>query len=75
MPIIVRSQQEYRALSSLRRRPEVPAVKAIIERELADARATNERNAADEANRATVVAYRDVLAALLTDPIEVATDA
>lgn len=59
--IMLQTNDELRAISSLRRRPEMRLVRVVLERELLEARKLYQSTAASEALRETVDAHKALL--------------
>lgn len=59
--IVLQTNDELRAISSLRRRPEMRLVRIVLERELALARATYQSTVASEEHRELVDAHKALL--------------
>ena len=59
--IALKTNDELRAISSLRRRPEMRLVRAVLERELALARAAYQATISDEGQRGLVDAHKALL--------------
>ena len=59
--IVLQTNDELRAISSLRRRPEMRLVRVVLERELKNARAAYQTTVANEAQREQVDAHKALL--------------
>ena len=59
--IVLQTNDELRAISSLRRRPEMRLVRIVLERELKNARAAYQATVANEAQREQVDAHKALL--------------
>ena len=59
--IVLQTNDELRAISSLRRRPEMRLVRTVLERELLEARKLYQSATASEAQRETVDAHKALL--------------
>lgn len=59
--IVLQTNDELRAISSLRRRPEMRLVRVVLERELATARAAYQTTVASEQQRELVDAHKALL--------------
>lgn len=66
--IKVSDNDEYRAMQSLRRRPEMKIVRRVIERELAAARLAYEATASEDI-RSNIHAHKALLAAMFDNEI------
>ena len=62
------TNDEMRAMQSIRRRPEVELVKVVLTRALADARAAYEATASEDL-RSKVDAHKAMIAALFDTPL------
>lgn len=66
----VKTNDEFRAIQSMRNRPEAKLLRVIIGRELDAARDRFESTAANEDNRAIVDAHKVIFDKFFTDAVE-----